>query len=140
MQTEINNNSNTTPEGEEKLLCCCCMSPNESSAYFCANCGAPLGWFSTLGPFESAFSEGYIVRRATENPHSPIILIGVWLIFFPLITIGFGLISPGIDLSICNPLLGGILILISVAILYKITRNYYKFVKNKRTADHPSEN
>ncbi len=135
MQTETNNNSNPTPEGEEKLLCCCCMFPNESSVYFCSNCGAPLGWFSTIGPFESVFSEGYIVRRAIENPHSALILIGVWLIFLPLL-----LYSPVLFFAreMSNPVLGAILFLLSTAILYKVTRNYFKASKiNKANSNLP---
>ncbi len=140
MQAEMNNNSNATPEGEEKPLCCRCMFPNENSENFCANCGAPLSWFSTIGPFESAYSEGYLIRMATENPHSLLVLIGVWLIFFPLLFIGLGLIFSKDLRELWNPVLGVIIFLLSGAILYKITRNYFKSVKINKINNHQAEN
>src|SRR5690606_2496321 len=69
------------PEADERELCLACLTPNELSAHFCAQCGAPLTSYAATGPIEYILAEGYAYRRAVERPRSLTVVLGIWLLF-----------------------------------------------------------
>ncbi|MSU61320.1 MAG: zinc ribbon domain-containing protein [Pedosphaera sp.] len=110
---------------EESQLCVCCVSPNETSAHFCSKCGAPLSSYAATGPFECLFAEGYVYRQAAQRPRSLIVVVGVWLIFGPLALAGLISVFAGNRVDAISGAGVGLLILpISVAMIWKTTRNY----------------
>lgn len=104
-----------------RQLCTSCAAPNEPSADFCVKCGAPISWYSKIGPFESIFAQGFILREAAWQPRRLIVVVGIWLIFLPQAFAGL----VGIHVGGTFPILfgsGGFLI--SIAIILKTTWNY----------------
>jgi hypothetical protein len=116
------------PESDERQLCTSCTTPNVTNANFCINCGAPLSSYANIAPFERLFSEGFIYRQAAENPRKLIVVVGVWLMFGlggmgGLIIIGLGQ-GSGSWPAIIADLFGGGVVLFSVVMIWKCTRNY----------------
>jgi hypothetical protein len=132
-------------ESDEKQLCICCMMPNEPSAHFCAECGAPLTSYASTGPFESLFAEGAVYREAAARPRRLIVVAGVWLVFGSAVFTGFAMVF-GANFKLYNAPVavtffgapGGIaMIAVSSAMIWKTTKNYlaWKHASRKRD-DH----
>ena len=99
-----------------------CMAPNEPSAHFCTKCGAPLSSYASTGPFESLFAEGAVYRQAAGRPRKLIVVLGVWLIFIPMMLSGLAILNAGFGFF---GALGGVAIIaVSGAMIWKTTRNY----------------
>jgi hypothetical protein len=114
------------PEPVERQLCISCMAPNDPSAHFCEKCGAPLSSYASTGPFESVFAEGAVFRKAAERPRSLIVVLGVWLIFGFTALGGVLLIPSHRGDDFVSAIVGGVLLAISVAMIWKTTRNYLR--------------
>ncbi|HWP52843.1 MAG TPA: hypothetical protein VN476_01850 [Pyrinomonadaceae bacterium] len=67
----------------DEIICPSCLTPNASFASFCDSCGAPIGTTATLDPIQSINTQGFLFRKALEGRPKPIVLAGLWLIFFP---------------------------------------------------------
>lgn len=113
-------------------LCTSCGSPNEPSADFCVKCGAPVSWYSKMGPFESIAARGFIWREAAERPRRLIVVLGMWLIFLPMA--GAGLMYMRLGGALWS-LLGGGAFLMSIAIILRTTWNYLSGKVNKPATD-----
>jgi hypothetical protein len=100
------------------------MSPNEPAAHFCAKCGAPLSSYAATGPFESIFAEAHVYRSAAERPRNLVVVIGMWLIFGPVGLSGGVMVLMAGDIGAVYALAGALLLAISVALVWKTTRNY----------------
>lgn len=127
-------------------VCPHCMAPNEPQNHFCLKCATPLTSHATIDPLGQIQSLGDTYRKAANKPANRFVLIGMWLIFGPLvffylIYFPHGLYSGGDSYS-CYPaevnetytdflsaLMAFGFFVIYSAILYKVTKNYYK---NKR--------
>jgi zinc-ribbon domain len=128
------------PEQEEKQLCTNCAAPNEPSVHFCVKCGAPLSSFATFAPFERILAEGFIYRQAANCPRSLITVLGVWLIFGFTALTGLSLLSfvsnSGDGGTIMGVVFGVPMILFSLVMIWKTTRNYFA----RRQIDHKDDN
>lgn len=124
MSPEPDHSPEPATDGDEKQLCVSCMAPNEPSAHFCAKCRAPLSSYASTGPFESVFAEGAVYRQAAERPRSLIVVLGVWLIFGIIGLAGLVMIVMGRDMGIGTMAFGACMLAISVALIWKSTRNY----------------
>ena len=124
MSSEPEESPQPATEADEKQLCISCMFPNEPSAHFCAKCGAPLTSFASTGPFEHLFAEGHVYRQAAERPHKLIVVLGVWFIFGMMATAGMVLVITGRDMGILYTAFGALMVVFSVALIWKTTRNY----------------
>jgi len=115
-------------ESEEKQLCTSCTTPNSPVAHFCVKCGAPLSSFATIAPFERLFAEGFIYRQAAERPRKLIVVLGVWLIFGTMSSFGLMIIGmsqgSGLEMAIVGLLTGGAVLMFSLVMIWKSTRNY----------------
>jgi hypothetical protein len=123
-----------SPKADEKQLCVGCLFPNEPLAHFCVKCGAPLSSYAATAPLESRFAEGYAFRAAAERPRSLIVVLGVWLFFGMLAFSGIGIFFLGHNLGIVLQIICGFIGAISVALIWKTTRNY--FFKGKPDEKH----
>ena len=112
------------PESDEKQLCTSCMTPNEPTVHFCIKCGVPLSSFATFAPFERLFAEGFIYRQAADNPRRLIVVLGVWLIFSAMALGGIALVAISLDSSFVLAIVGAFMLVISLVIIWKTTRNY----------------
>lgn len=75
--------SNTTqpPDERGEPLCPNCLAPNRVDAHFCSKCYAPLTTHAATDPMGSIFAFGHVVSKAAARPQSPIVVLGMWLIF-----------------------------------------------------------
>jgi len=64
-------------------LCPGCMAENPAHNHFCEACGKPISWYAAIDPMGQIYSTGHMYREAIRKPTKPIILIGMWAIFFP---------------------------------------------------------
>ncbi|HEY3857053.1 MAG TPA: zinc ribbon domain-containing protein [Verrucomicrobiae bacterium] len=122
--------SEPTENSEARQLCLHCMSPNDVAANFCAHCNAPLTSYAATGPMECLYAEGMACRFAAEQPRKLIVVLGVWLIFGPATlfslercAVGFSQNQPLLQ-TIVVAILGLAMAAISLAIIWKTTRNY----------------
>ena len=109
------------------------MAPNDPDVNFCADCGAPLTSYASTGPFEHLFAEGAVYRQAAERPHNLVVVLGVWLIFGMLASIGLFLLVLGRELSFVVGIIGACSFAVSVAMIWRTTRSY-------ATRKHAKEN
>ena len=116
-------NTSAPQESEESQLCLSCTAPNDPASHFCRKCGAPLSSYASTGPFEHLFAEGAVYRQAAERPRSLIVVVGVWLIFGISVLGGLSLLVSGTS-SLFFLVLGAGILAISVAMIWKTTRNY----------------
>lgn len=117
----------------ETMLCPCCLCPNIPDAAFCKDCGAPLGSCVFLDPFLQIHGLGFILRRATGGPPNWKVLLGVYVIFFPMFVnalVVFGVFfqqqhpNPvDMELTLFHALYTG-------TFLYQATMNYMNKSKN----------
>ena len=128
MSTEAHQQSS---ESHEEQLCTSCTAPNETSANFCVKCGAPLSSYSMISPFERLFAEGFIYRQAANRPRRLITVLGVWFIFGAM-ALGCLIImfaasqsaGGGLIATIVAVVLGAAVLTVSLAMIWKTTRNY----------------
>jgi hypothetical protein len=116
------NSENPAPHEEhgDQIVCPKCLHHNEPEAAFCTECGAPIGMVANVDPMQQIYSEGFGFRSAVDGPPKRIILIGTWLVFLPLI----GIALVGMKAGGFQTLSMLLLLLISIGILYRVTRNY----------------
>jgi quinol-cytochrome oxidoreductase complex cytochrome b subunit len=84
-----------------------------------------------IAPFERLFAEGFIYRQAADHPRSLITVLGVWFIFGVLGLGGLIMIIAatqstvgGLVATIVAVLFGAAMIGVSLAMIWKTTRNY----------------
>ncbi len=111
---------------EEGVVCPKCILINAPSAAFCADCGAPIGMVSAVDPLQSILAEGFALRSAVDGPPKFIIVLGVWLIFGPVLFLwAMSLFVWSVDSeSLVLTVRDALIIVGSAIILYRATRNY----------------
>ena len=113
------------------MICPSCHAPNVPYARYCVGCHVPLDTTVMLGPIGQSDAEGFALREATTGNARPIVVIGVWLTFIPVLC-GFGMLvfsdlaSDGVWsgerlLALTLPL--GV-VLFSLVLLYQTTANF----------------
>ncbi len=130
MTSEIGNYSNGP-------LCPSCATTIGLNEVFCPKCSGPASLLSTTDPIQRIQTEGFIYRRAVEGRPKPIVVIGVWLLFLPLLIIGaigmIGLIFTGAGTGTVGFVmfwLAAALAYCGGVMLYRVTRNYFKKPEN----------
>ena len=132
MSSEAEQNPPPPDETDEKQLCVSCAFPNEASAHFCVQCGAPLTSYASTGPMEHIFAEGAAYRQASARPRNLTVVLGMWLIFgMPGLAGLIFVVSR--NTGIVATTVGGFALVISVALIWRTTRNY--LARKKTDAD-----
>ena len=69
-------------QDEATPVCCRCLHPQELSANFCPECGAPVGTYTNLLPFPYLFSLGDLLRIGTSGVfhRTPVTIVGFMLL------------------------------------------------------------
>ncbi len=70
-----------TEEAGDLLACPACLHGNDPAADFCAKCQAPLSNFAAVGPFECAFAQTWVYRRAAARADRFAVVLVMWLVF-----------------------------------------------------------
>ena len=134
------------PISGESVVCPTCHALNVPDVAFCRRCGAPIGFISTIGPLETAYAEGFALRQAVQGRPKFVVVLGIWLLFFPVLvtTIGFGfaILKEVMDgnggvVGLIGFLLFWICVgfaAISAIMLYRVTKNFFTIPKQKLDA------
>lgn len=139
MSPDSEKTSQTSAEVEEKQLCVSCAFPNEPVAHFCAKCGAPLTSYASTGPFEQLLAEGAVYRQAAERPRSLVVVLGVWLIFGMMALFSLAVLMISRGSSFLGAVFGACLLVFSVVMIWKTTRNYLTRKQIKGESDGQSD-
>jgi len=107
-----------------------CLEPLLDSPQFCPNCGIPTDGLAELDPIKAIRSQGEMFRRGANKPNF-IIVVGIWALLLPL---AIGTVLVGTYSIYTLPWVSG-LFLLYAAILYRVTRNYFRFRKTVERDD-----
>ena len=126
-------------EEAEGMVCPSCaafIGPNET---FCPACRAPVSLLANTDPIQRIQTEGFLYSRAVESRPKVVILVCVWLTFLPIAAISGGwlviLLTDGLGSGGTGFVLFWIMAaacVFSVAMLYRITKNYLKYKPEMR--------
>ncbi|MGI8786309.1 MAG: hypothetical protein ACR2HG_00925 [Pyrinomonadaceae bacterium] len=128
-------NSDTETRGDfnkGSVLCLSCMKENDDGAIFCKYCNAPLSLTNNPDPLQRLATEGAIYSKAVEGKPKLIVLIGVWVIFFPVLVFSVPMaisIAVGGESGSSSFLMFWLMIIsafFSATMIYKVTKNYFK--------------
>jgi hypothetical protein len=133
MTSQRTSDESAPPELPEVPVCPDCMTENHPLADFCKNCARPLSSLATMDPVKQVYAQGWAYRQAAWGRPNTIVLIGMWLIFGPMLLLpacGFvsviydfnGLVTWDFD-PLGFTVTAGILA-IYAAILYRVTKRY----------------
>ncbi len=104
-------------------LCSGCFAPLSEGENTCRECGTPRAMFSTIDPLRMGFAEGRMVHLGTGRL-ARIVLVGMWLIFFPSLLIGLRNLFDSLSLPLYFLIPGVLLLVFYGVILWKVTRNF----------------
>ena len=143
---------------DEQIACPHCLTINHPLSYFCITCMTPLTSHACIDPLYRIYAQGNTYQEAAAKPTNFLVVLGMWLIFgwqIPFMIWGFieflseaeitqeayyiGYAPP---LSATFPellskcfglILAGVMLLLYIAIIVKVTWNYnrYKELKNE---------
>lgn len=80
----------TTNNGET-ITCVSCLAQNEQFTAFCRQCGAPISATATVDPLQTIQAEGFLLRKALEGRPKPIVFLGIWILYLPVLGAGVGI-------------------------------------------------
>jgi hypothetical protein len=116
-------------ENEPTFVCFSCMRPNEFGRQYCKFCNAPISQTSSSDPLQIAYGEGMAYRKAAEGKPKFVVVLGVWIIFFPTLIVSavsaFDIMTYGEGTS--GFLLFWVTFLLAVfcsVMVYRVTKNY----------------
>ncbi len=115
---------------QNTILCVACMKENNGAATFCRFCNAALSLTDNPDHLQRIAMEGALYAKAVEVKPNIVVLVGVWLLFFPILIVSLpSAISVMLEGEGGTPSFVIFWILIITAIfsgtmLYKVTRNY----------------
>ena len=113
----------------EPITCPSCQSVNEQFAAFCHKCRAPIGATATLDPMNVIQAEGHLFRRALEGRPKLVVLLGIWILFFPLLVVS---VFSAANLIVNHHSRADFIFFwvfvglsyLSLVVVYRVTRNY----------------
>ena len=129
----MNENVSSMEATADNILCPSCGFSIDVNEVFCPKCEAPISLISNVDPMQIIRAEGLLIQRATERRPKLIVLIGVWILFFPFPIVGLLVVADvilngsGQGMAGFFFFWGGIaLSILGIAILFKVTRNYFR--------------
>jgi hypothetical protein len=75
-------------------VCHRCLAEQSDCAHFCPKCGAAVGDYNNLLPFEQLFSEGEVLRNGTTLKLRRSFLVVTGYLIMPIISVGVLLLPP----------------------------------------------
>jgi hypothetical protein len=115
------------------------MALNNRYEAFCHSCGVPIGTTATLDPLRAIQAEGFVIRKALDGRPRVIVLMGIWVMFLPLLVVSVGAASylitnrRGLADFVFFWIFVG-LSYVSFVALYRVTRNYLTIPARKDDA------
>ncbi len=123
-----------TKKATEKITCVSCLAQNKQFDAFCHNCGSPIGAVAAIDPLQRIQTEGFFFRKMLEGRPKPIVLLGVWIIFLPLLLVSIGVAYSCIirrgpsDFGFFWMMVA--LSCLAFFFLYRVTKNYLAISKH----------
>jgi hypothetical protein len=117
----------------EAVVCPKCLLANSPTAAFCVDCGAPIGMVAAVDPLQHIYAEGFAYRSAVDGPPNLIVLVGMWLIFAPIVFATPLLVFGDFIRAFSPRLLFLFLGACSAVVLFRSTKNY--IVKSREAKD-----
>jgi hypothetical protein len=116
-------------DAHQLILCVSCLTENSQAQPFCRKCGAPISTTATLDPINQIQAQGHLFRTALRGRPRFIVLLGIWMMFFPVLLVS---VSVAIHLITSHDRRSDFvffwavagLAYVSLVILYRITKNY----------------
>ncbi len=119
-------------------VCPHCLEPVSELDHFCPKCLGPITAHASIGPMEQVYSYGRMCQRATSGKPRFVVVLGMWLIFGPMVLFPSVLLALGasghlgqfqgaglvLDMVALALIVG--LIVLYAAILWKVTSRYVK--------------
>ena len=129
-------------DDDQKIACLSCLAENHAAESFCRKCGAPIGATATLDPLKAIHAQGYLFRTALKGRPRFIVLLGIWIMFLPVLVVSVSVAlylisnrSRPSDVVFFWAMAG--LSYVSFVVLYKVTRNYFTIPRaDKKSADY----
>ena len=134
-------------------ICLHCAAELIGHVQFCPECGYPVTPEAASMPYESVLARGFAARVGSSNPRKLIVVIGMWIMFGPMLlifTIGFFVMlftslgtawqqNPHQDIpgNLYGIAISAALAAIAGTLLYKTTRNYLKLRRDR--SEEPEE-
>ena len=129
---------NQLNEREECIVCPSCAAPVGVNEVFCPVCRAPISLLANTDPLQRIYAEGYLYRKAVETKPKLIVVVGIWIIFAPVLLVALFIVISMIFNGMGSGFGGFIFFWIAVAlggfsavILFRVTKNYIKFEPDK---------
>ncbi len=126
--------ANRLMQPEECTVCPACAALIGINEVFCPECGAPISLLANTDPLQRIYTEGYMYRKAVETKPKLIVVIGIWIIFAPVVVGAIGIVISIIFSGMGSGFGGFIFFWIAIAlgvfsavILFRVTKNYIKF-------------
>lgn len=117
------------------IVCLSCLKENDSAAVYCRYCNSALQVTNNPDPIQKLSHEGVVYSKAVEGKPKLVVLIGVWLLFFPVLI--FSLITA-VSMAFEGErgssgfIFFWFLVIsafFSLTMIYKVTKNYFKSKK-----------
>lgn len=110
------------------MNCPACSAVNSDRAEFCQECSYKFE--ANLNPLGIIHSEGELLRKSVVQKPKFIVLLGIWIIFFPILITSIALIISLIvnesgTIGFLIFWLGIIACVISIKMLYTVSKNYF---------------
>ena len=68
-------------EEEGDPLCLSCLEVVHEDQLLCGKCGCPQDFLAATVPYVRVFAEGYILRKAVNQPRRLATVFGIWILF-----------------------------------------------------------
>ena len=106
----------------ERPVCPHCLEINDSDSPSCLRCGGPLLPIATVGPYERIATEGFVLREAATRPKRLIVVVGIWLLCFPIVIVS----AISVFSEPCAGLVSLLIAIIPAILIFKTTQNYLR--------------
>src|ERR1043165_7459595 len=116
-------------KSDHQITCPSCQALIDAHETFCGECGAPISTTATLDPVASIRAQGFLLRKASDGPPKPIVLIGIWALFLPALVVSAYMAvylitqEHGLSSFVFFWVFVGIAY-ISFRVLFQVTKNY----------------
>lgn len=119
------------PQGKG-TVCLTCLKENDGAAVYCRYCNSALSLTDNPDPLQKLSLEGVVYSKAVEGKPKLVVIIGVWLLFFPVLVFSsiaaVSMAFEGERGSIGFVLFWLLVVsaFFSLTMIYKVTKNYFK--------------
>ena len=125
----------------ESIICPSCQAENPRFEAFCRKCGAPIGTLATRDPMNLIRAETDLYHKALEGRPKFIVLVGVWILFFPILVVClpgaiYLIVDHSSSVGFMGFWFGVILSVVAVVMLYRTTKNYFRPRHSKRRSEN----